>query len=628
MPTRTDRPLLIDTSVKRRGREVQARLRKRSGTKNFRTMDLAEEVAKLMEPPNRWPKYLIAQSLGITERRVAQALAYRAKTMHTKPLYEDITDEARAMLAWSVDAFERFFITFSGYDSLPNHVRPWIAAFLAQRNLILNVPPRHAKSTYFMVWIPIWLICRDRNVQLLLVSKTHEFAQNWALEIAANLEHNEGLIKAYGAFKADKEGDQKWKPNSGTFTVLGRTKTIRGAQFTVESRGMNGQVLGREADFIMVDDPTDQEEAESETSRRRELKHLQEQVFTRAEPQADKPGGRIAVVGQRVHLLDVYGTLAKMEWEIGPNKGEKLWHVEKYPAVLDWDSKRVLWPERHSWDELMLTYARVGGHGPFSTLFQQEPLPEGSALVTQAWVEGCRDHSRNAFQGMRVDDAGAQVPVVRVLSLDPSPTKFNGIVVGDLFYNKDRFVFAMTEAYRLQAGQYGVKAKVDEIINRAKPDYFIFEESGFLHWFRDDPWFMELKDRVKLELHHTGANKNSMEYGVQSLAGDFEFKNLSFPYGDDEARRMSDLVSGEALIYPYGETTDMLMALWFIKFNYKRLSPVRFLPTRVKGTEGRDTTWSWYKQLKGKKNTQEAAYQKYKADKAKRQAEMRKVAVG
>ena len=60
----------------------------------------------------------------------------------------------------------------------------------------------------------------------------------------------------------------------------------------MESRGMTGRILGRRADFILVDDPTKPEDAAAETTRKRQLDHLRQQVFTRVDP-----GGRIMVIG-------------------------------------------------------------------------------------------------------------------------------------------------------------------------------------------------------------------------------------------------------------------------------------------------------------------------------------------
>ena len=638
--TRPMNPSGLDLYYRKKGEAIRRRLLRKSGSSQFRYDDLAKEVIKLRsENYGNWPVDRIAEALGVTPSGIYKALKkYEQVNQPRSAQVGKLKLPHAKMLEWSVEAFEAFFLEFSGFTYMPNHVKPWIEAFLKHRNLMLNVPPRHAKSTYFMIWVPIWLICRDRNVQILLISDAAEDAQTWALEIAGQLESNQGLINAYGPFKADKLGPQKWMPNSGTFSVLGRTKTARGAQFTVESRGMSGRVLGREADFVIVDDPTNQEATTSEAERKRRLEHLREQVFSRAEPQGpDKPGGRIVVIGQRVHLFDLYGELERQEWEFGPKEGEKLWHVEKYPAVLDWETKQVLWPERvpKPFDELMLTYARVGGKRPFFTLYQQEPLPEGTALVRQEWIEKCRDPERGARMGLRRDPTDAQVPVVRVLSVDPSPTKFNGIVVGDLACSQTHFAFAVTEVYRMKAGIRELKEEVDRIISASHPDYFIFEESGFLAWFREDPWFMALRERVHFVPHHTGVNKNAMDFGVQSLSGDFEHAQISLPYGDDEGRAMSDMLSNEALTWYEGikEGYDLLMALWFVKFNYRNLRPLYALPTRRKGAMPGSGTWDMYRAEQKRKDRADAAYHRIMAERRRRehqekQAEMRKVSSG
>ena len=133
---------------------------------------------------------------------------------------------------------------------------------------------------------------------------------------------------------------------------------------------------------------------------------------------------------------------------------------------------------------------------------------------------------------------------------------------------------------------------------------------------------MALKDRVRFILHHTGVNKNSMEYGVQSLAGDFEFANISLPYGDEEGRRMSDLLASEALVYPEGQTNDILMALWFIKFRYKKLRPIRGLDSYRPGITGQ--AWSFLSDLRKHKDAKEDAYRAWR----KKQRDQEKVSVG
>ena len=404
---------------------------------------LYPEITRLMA--EGWGYRDLARYFAKTERRIRQIVDENETKWIPDEEGRQLQVESTRFLDWTVDAFAEFFTTFSAESYFPDHARPWVQAFLDNRNLLLNVPPRHAKSILFSTWIPIWLICRDRNVQILLVSETDDFAKRWSMEVSGQLEYNDKLVQTFGKFKPDNVGDFPWNPGRGAFTVQGRTRKAKGAQFTVQSRGMASQILGMEADFVIVDDPTNQEISESETERKRQLKHLREQVFSRAEPQGDRPGGHIVVVGQRVHLLDLYGELEKQEYEIGPLRGQKLFHTEKYPAILDWENQKVLWPQRFNWEEMMLTYARVGGHVPFSCLYQQQPLPDGAALIRKEWLEACKDWNRPAGKGPRGDEGESEyLPIVRVVSVDPSPTKFNGIVVVDLPATTEQFVFPVT----------------------------------------------------------------------------------------------------------------------------------------------------------------------------------------
>lgn len=604
------------------------RVRRKGGGRRLQEAHMYPELLRLRA--NGWTQKEMARYIGYhggprTARRYGQIIQWQGKDADPTST-EQLPPDVQEMLQWNLESFGRFYATYSPYPNLPKHKRSWVQAFLRHRRVMLNVPPGHGKSELFMVWIPIWLICRDRNVQLLLVSNSSDDATTWAKEVAGQLEGNEDLVGAFGRFMPETIGDTTWSPARGIFRVLGRTRSAKGSQFTLESRGITSRVLGRRADYVLVDDPTKQEDAASPTTRDVQLRHLRQQVFTRAEPEGEFNGGRIAVIGQRVHMLDLYGELERQEWERGPDVGERVWKVEKYPAVLDWEAKKTLWPERWPWDEIELAYADVGSNA-FETMYQQNPTPEGSALVQPAWLAACKDHDRPAYQGFRMTN-GARLPVVRVVSVDPSPTKFNGIVVADLLWNREQFSCAVTEIVRVQGRTHAVKNEVERIISESHPDYFIFEESNFISWVKEDPWFAELEGRIHYVRHHTGVNKNHAEYGLQSLAADFELARLSFPYKDAIGQRMTDMLFREALEYPDGQYNDLLMALWFIKYNYKRLAPPNnMMPTRVRGMGG-DSTWSFIKQLKRKKqDSQDARYRAWQKAKEKKRDDER-VSVG
>ena len=137
---------------------------------------------------------------------------------------EKLHPKFQKMLEFNAEGFEAFFKEFSGKE-LPNHAKDWIREFTENSNLILNVPPRFAKTTIFGVWVPIWLICADRNAEIISVSKTARFAQRQSAEVAYNLKHNRKLVETFGRFAPEAEkSDVAWRPASGDIMVVGRTR--------------------------------------------------------------------------------------------------------------------------------------------------------------------------------------------------------------------------------------------------------------------------------------------------------------------------------------------------------------------------------------------------------------------
>jgi hypothetical protein len=145
----------------------------------------------------------------------------------------------------------------------------------------------------------------------------------------------------------------------------------------------------------------------------------------------------------------------------------------------------------------------------------------------------------------------------------------------------------------MRSGLRDLVEEVRRIAFQHEIDYFVFEQSTFSKWFFEDPLFLEFKDRFRTIKHKTNVNKNDSLYGIQSLAWDFEDKHISLPYGDPDGKRMTDEFGKEALNYPEYTTDDMLLALWFVKYNWRRLKPTPpDQPLRTyKLPKG---AWSWY----------------------------------
>lgn len=532
----------------------------------------------------------IATALGMTERRVRQIKEQGhpsgAQLIRVVPEPRgagELPEQYAAMMPLTVEAYEAFFLEFSPFDAmLPLH-RSWVENIIDNRNIILNVPPRHAKSTT-MLWLVLWLIVRNRDEEIIWVSKSANLAIKFCRLIAYHLEYNAKLIEAFGRFAPEQMGEVPWKPSAGQLLVVGRHREAN-AQFTLEARGSGQQILGSEATVVICDDVTDAKTSRTDLSRESHEEWITGEVFSRVMPapeDQDDPyrsaSGRVVVLGQRVHLRDTYGFLSSMVYTRGPKKGQPLWTLIRYPAVLRWPDEdpenpepEVLWPEVWPFEELMVAYERVGER-TFECMYQQNPLPEGASMVREEWWEGCLDRWRAAGQGVVRDGA---IPIARAVSIDPSPTQWNAMTVADVFATQNNFAMTVIEIAKWKGGSLAMREQIERALDAYRPDYLIMESSTMTKWFEGEPWYQDLKQRVQVIPHQTNRNKGDEELGVESLAAEIQSGRIRFPYGDAAGRQQTTWFREEATLYGHGFDTDVLMSAWFIKWNWRKLRPWR-----------------------------------------------------
>ena len=494
--------------------------------------------------------------------------------------WAQLAPEHQAMLEYTPEAFVSFY-NACNIQRMPEHCVEWVHAAFANPLLLLNVPPRHNKSTLFSVWWPIWNLTRDRDCQVLVVSQTGTLATRWVGYIAAWLSYGE-IPTVFGRFKPEKQdGEIPWRPSKGELMVLGRKRGAQGGamQFSILSRGAGAQVLGFEADVVVGDDITQKAKAISDVQRTVEREWWLEEVMSRLQPE-----GRAIVVGQRVHMNDIYGFLKEMVFEDGPTKNEPVWTCITRPAVLKWPEEEdysdaeVLWPELWSYGKLMGSYARIGGKAPFYTMYQQDPMSADATLVREEWLVAARDYDRLVGQGYLPEPGAKSVfPVVRVASLDPSPTMYNGLVVADVVPSRDRFFAALVDINSFKADWGSIRQEIMGVIDRYHPTYFVFEKNIAQYWAKGDPFIEELRHKTRVLEHTTSAvNKYDIEAGLESLSYDFETGNIRTPYGSPESKTATGFLEKEARMWTREGRIrdDVLMALWFIKFNHRRFTPL------------------------------------------------------
>jgi hypothetical protein len=504
------------------------------------------------------------------------------------------------LLEEALEAFRWFFVTYSGKDYLPRHAESWLRAALVHDRLLLNVPPRHAKSEIITQWFTLALICVDRNVQILIVSQTQPQAKKFSNKVCWLLEFHRGLIRDFGRFKPFDDGDA-WRPLQGEIMVAGRTRETESGDMTLQVRGAGQNILGMEADVIIGDDPVGRDSEHSEAARETLSIFWAGDVMTRLAPRS-----KAIVIGQCIHAEDLYAELAAKAHDLGPLEGQRVWHRERYPAVIDWDEQQVLWPEEWPFVRLMQTRAdlrRKGDDHLFMAMYQQEPISEESRIFRKLYITGGPDKHGEIYPGCldlaRIlgepmpprEPAKGEAPEkwIRTLSVDPSPEKRTGLIVADVLYHRTEFHAGILEARSQRLTSGDLFDELERVALAYGPQYLVFEQNAFARWFLQDPRFIrwDRKHGIRVIGHTTGRNKSDAEYGVRSLRTPFVLGRIRIPWGDEPTRVTMTPFVEEVTNYPYGSYDDQLMALWFLAYNFPRFHPTDGANRERRGEPGR-----------------------------------------
>lgn len=242
------------------------------------------------------------------------------------------------------------------------------------RYLLINVPPRHSKSSIVSVVWPIWgwinnpseqFLCSSFNLNLAIRDNTRKrriiedtWFHNRFPDIQLSEEQN---LKQY--FTNTKNGHQQITSVNGSTTGLG------------------GSVL-------ICDDPHNVDEAYSDAERQSAVIWFRESWSNRMNNPAKD---RMVVVGQRIHEDDVSGYILKErpDWDalILPAFYEP---ARKCFTSIGWEDPRkvegdLLWPERFSHASLEGLRRDLGSTG-FSSQYQQSPVPAGGGQFKEKWM--------------------------------------------------------------------------------------------------------------------------------------------------------------------------------------------------------------------------------------------------
>jgi hypothetical protein len=465
---------------------------------------------------------------------------------------------------------------------------------LANNRILVNIPPNHAKSITITVDYVTWMVAQNPNFRVLIVSQTQRLAADFLYAIKQRLTHPmyEDLQSAYAAGVGFNSKTASWQATRVTFGDELRESSEKDPN--IEAVGIGGQIYGKRADMIIVDDAVTLSNA---NDFERQIKWLTQDVRSRL-----NPTGKLIIIGTRVASVDLYRELRQEDRYPG---GLVPWTYLAMPALLETDEDPdkwvTLWPksdapfdgqEEADKDEDGL-YPRWSGRNLYNErqamdtstwalVYQQQDVSENSAF-DPVCVRGSIDGMRKSgplvagHPGHPRDLGGYSI----ICGLDPA-------MIGDtaaICYAVDRNTNKRYIVDAIKITRPSPADIRDLIFNWTSlygPSEWIVERNAFQSFLTQDEGIRQhLASRgVLLREHHTGNNKWDAGFGVASMSTLFGTKQhdgkhhrdnlIHLP--SDQTENVKALI--EQLITWTPTTkgkTDLVMALWFCEIRAREM---------------------------------------------------------
>jgi len=211
------------------------------------------------------------------------------------------------------------------------------------RRLIINLPPRHAKSLLASVAFPAWCLGHEPSLQILCAS----YAQELADKLSRDCRHIMASPWYRRVFPTRLSASRQAMAEFDT--------TAQGCRLATS---VGGVLTGRGADIIVIDDPLKPEEALSDAQRQAANEWFDHTLYSRLN---DKCRGAIVLIMHRLHEDDLTGHVLE----------EEAWDRLSLPALAEMDECHSL---EHFWGQERLV--RPAG-------MALQPEREGAAVLAQ-----------------------------------------------------------------------------------------------------------------------------------------------------------------------------------------------------------------------------------------------------
>lgn len=237
--------------------------------------------------------------------------------------------------------------------------------------LMMNLPPRNLKTIMASVAFPAFILGHDPTRRIMTVTYSQDVAKAQAIQFQ-RIMRSGWYRRAFPNCRSRVHNRQlEWQTSAGGYRL---------------ATSIDGSVLGRGADVIILDDPNKGQEIFSRVSREKVTSAWDNVISTRLNHPKESA---IICVMQRLHEEDLAGHLLEQEeyrqitipaiaaedeeWDLGEGRT----HTRANDTPIH--------PERMDHPELERQKRIMGGLA-FSAQYQQQPVPDDGVVIRRQWL--------------------------------------------------------------------------------------------------------------------------------------------------------------------------------------------------------------------------------------------------
>jgi predicted phage terminase large subunit-like protein len=273
--------------------------------------------------------------------------------------------------AWPIVEPGTSFLNGYHIDAIAEHLQACERRQI--KKLIINIPPRHGKSTLSSVLYPAWLWTHTPTERLLTASYHLGLSTQDAVKTRRVIESDWYRNRWPHVVLAD---DQNAKTNYEN-TLTGRRQIT----------SVGGPTTGLGGTHLILDDPHNVLQAESAAYREEAVSWFRESWSTRSNT-ADTV--RIIIM-QRIHQQDVSGYCISEEKDWTHLVLPLEYEGDRRSTSIGWTDPRqkegdVLWPERFKDPKEIEALKVTMGETAVAGQLQQRPVPRGGGTFKRFWL--------------------------------------------------------------------------------------------------------------------------------------------------------------------------------------------------------------------------------------------------